>query len=354
MQVSEITIMQLSELKIGEKDAAGIVVFDIYTINSKCYAVYRTKARVMVQFADDHTLAESQRQKLASLAALRGQINSLIDGWYNSKSDELKKRAEHLDRRVADALITALEGDQPNASEILTEIRNEVIVDRKSRARFLYLISASLAALIFTIALVIVCLIRHSPNIEYGVAGGILGAFFSISIGIRSRTIRTDLHWRDNTSDAVLRVAVGMIAGFVIVCLYRLGFIDWLKFPQSLTSSLWMPNFILGFLGGFAERLIPDLLSKVASGNGSAIPEQDAAVNASKKPVDTSTSASVSGTAVATTSVPHAEDNIDSCLCDAQPVAGEEVTLDSDLPVATGGVTRENVAPSPPPQSKGV
>lgn len=83
--------MQLSELKIGEKDAAGIVVFDIYTINSKCYAVYRTKARVMVQFADDHNLAESQRQKLASLAALRGQINSLIDGWYNSKSDELKK-----------------------------------------------------------------------------------------------------------------------------------------------------------------------------------------------------------------------------------------------------------------------
>lgn len=157
-----------------------------------------------------------------------------------------------------------------------------MIVDRKSRARFLYLISASLAALIFTIALVIVCLIRHSPSIEYGVAGGILGAFFSISIGIRSRTIRTDLHWRDNTSDAVLRVAVGMIAGFVIVCLYRLEFIDWLKFPQSLASSSWMPNFILGFLGGFAERLIPDLLSKVASGNGSAIPEQDAAVNASK------------------------------------------------------------------------
>lgn len=73
--------MQLSELKIGEKDAAGIVVFDIYTINSKCYAVYRTKARVMVQFADDHNLAESQRQNWPLWRHCEGKsIASLMAG----------------------------------------------------------------------------------------------------------------------------------------------------------------------------------------------------------------------------------------------------------------------------------
>lgn len=349
--------MQLSDLTINEKDAAGILVVDIYTRNAPFYAVYRTKVRVMVQFADDQATAVLQRKQLAALAALRGQINSLIDGWYNSKDAELKTRAEHLDRRVADALITALEGDIPNASEILTEIRNEVIADRKSRARFLYLISASLASFVFAFILFIVCLFRHPPTIEYGIAGGIIGAFFSISIGIRSRTIRTDLHWRDNTSDAVLRIAVGMIAGLVIVCLYRLELVSVLQFPKPISASQWMPNFILGFLGGFTERMIPDLLSKFGSENSNTVMGQDAAVTASKGPTNAASSASAATAAIATATTakaePNAEDATDSCLCDAHPVEGEEVTQDSELPVATGGVTSENIAPSPLPQTKG-
>lgn len=349
--------MQLNELKINEKDAAGIVVVDIYTINPPLYAVYRTKVRVMVQFADDQATAVLQRKQLAVLAALRGQINCLIDGWYNSNNSEIKIRAEYLDRRVADALITALEGDIPNASEILTEIRNEVIADRKSRARFLYLISASIASAFFAFIIFIICIIRNTPTIEYGIAGGILGAFFSISIGIRSRTIRTDIHWRDNTSDAVLRIAVGTIAGLVIVCLYRLGLVSMLQFPKTISASVWMPNFILGFLGGFTERMIPDLLSRISSENSHVNKEQDAAVTASKGPstnMGLASAAMAAATAAVTMNTePHAEDTVDACLCDAHPVEGEEVTLDAELPAATGGVTSENVASSSSSQTKG-
>lgn len=344
--------MQLSDLKPSEKDAAGIAVVDIYAINSPFYAVYRTRVRVMVHFADEQAIAESQRQRLAALAALRGQINSLIDGWYNSKNPELKNKAEYLDRRVADALITALEGDMTNASDILTEIRNEVIADRKSRARFLYLISASIASFLLSSILVLECIIRHSPDTEFGVAGGILGAFFSISIGIRSRTIRTDLHWSDNASDAVLRIAVGTIAGFVIVCLYRVGLVSWLTFPTNI-SSPWMTNFVLGFIGGFSERMIPDLLTKVNSGNINSISGQDAAVTASKGPLNANGRAAATDARTISKTEPHVEDTVDSCLCDAHPVEGEEVTQDKDLPAATGGVTTENVAPSPSPQTKG-
>lgn len=343
--------MQLNELKINEKDAAGIVVVDIYTVNVPLYAVYRTAVRVMVQFADDQATAVLQRKQLAALAALRGQINGLIDGWYNSNSTELKNRAEHLDRRVADALITALEGDIPNASEILTEIRNEVIADRKSRARFLYLISASIASLAVAFILFIICLFRHQPTIEYGIVGGILGAFFSISIGIRSRTIRTDLHWRDNTSDAVLRIAVGMIAGLVIVCFYRLGLVNILQFPKPISQIPWMPNFILGFLGGFTERMIPDLLARIGSESSNDSKGLDAAVIASKGPSNaaaaSAASAAITAVAVTANAELNAEDTIDSCLCDAHPVEGEEVTRDEDLPAATGGVTSENITPAP-------
>lgn len=339
--------MLLSELKLGDKDAAGNVVIDIYAINAPLYAVYRTNMRVMVHFADLPATAELQRQRLAALAALRGQINTLIDGWYNSNSPDIKNKAIYLDRRVADALITALENDIPNASAILTEIRDEVIADRKSRARFLYLISASVASAIMSFILLIVFLVRSSPHIEYGVAGGILGAFFSISIGIRSRTIRTDIHWRDNASDAVLRIIVGTIAGFVIVCLYRLEMMSWLKFPSGATS-LWMPNFVLGFIGGFTERLIPDLLAKVSA---APLSGQDAAVAASKGPLSTAAAASAAAAATENTRLPQVgpniEDDVDSCLCDAHPVQGEEITADSELPVATGGVTTDNVAPTP-------
>lgn len=343
--------MRVNELKQGEKDAAGIIVADIYAINVPFYAVYRTNARVMVHFADEQTLAELQRQRLGALAALRGQINSLIDGWHNSKDMELKDKAKHLDRRVADALITALEGDVTNASELLAEIRNEVTADRKSRARFLYLLSASIASLILSLVLIIVGLIRPSMIIGYGVAGGILGAFFSISLGIRSRTIRTDLHWRDNASDAVLRIIVGTIASFVIVCLYRMGFVNWLRFPEAI--PYWMPNFVLGFIGGFSERMIPDLLNKVESGGINAAKGQDAAVTTSKGPLNTTGADAVKEMTTQTKTKPDEEEAVDCCLCDAPPVEGEVITPDSELPAATGGVTNENVAPSLSPQITG-
>ena len=99
-------------------------------------------------------------------------------------------------------------------------------------------------------------------------AVGALGAFFSIAIAIRGRTVLTDLHSRDNAADAVLRIVIGAIAAGLLVCfvLSRVAVvtIGGTALEVGTGNSAWMVTVIAAFLAGFSERLVPDLLEKSA------------------------------------------------------------------------------------------
>ena len=100
-------------------------------------------------------------------------------------------------------------------------------------------------------------------HVARGAIAGALGAFFSISLAIRKRTILPDLLRTSNMMDAVLRVTIGFIAGAVLTILIKAEMVQF-SFGSSATKDGALFVLSIGFVAGFAERMVPDLLEKTS------------------------------------------------------------------------------------------
>jgi len=360
----------MADLKVADVvpngiDAVGVPILEVYAKDPPSYAVYRTHDRVLVHYADDPSEATAQRTSLVGLNVLRGEINGLIDGWRNDNSPAVKSRAKRYERRVADALIVALEHDSAGALANLTEVKSDIIDERTSTARVWYLLAA--VATVAAVALIawLLGLIPAGVGAKLLAAdvnelwiaadAGALGAFFSIASAIRTRTILTDLRMTDNVADAVLRVLIGVIGAIVLICLLKSGAaslsLGAAKISAPGTADPWMTVFVFGFVSGFSERMIPDLLAKVAATPATvatpAPPSGGAGAGAGAGgaagpgggggPGPGGPGGGAGPGAGAAPPPVDPTDAVDACPCDA-PAHGDELTGDADLPAATGGV----------------
>ncbi len=368
---------RVDDIAVGRTDYTGLEIGTVYSKVPRVYAVYSNSDRVMIQYADDESLATEQRLALAHLAPLRGEINGLIDGWRSPRTVGSETgpahrasagdaRAKRYDRRTADALIVALQGDQASALVLLEAIKKEIVEERTSTGRVQYVVTAGF------VALVIFCLFWAFNDLNFprfvsrnntwmATSIGCLGAFFSIAIGIRGRTIQTDLRLRDNLVDAGLRIVIGAISAVVLFALFRSELFK-LTLGESGPITLCIAGaectppqidvaIIVAFLAGFSERLVGNLLdTRLVSPLG----ESPAIVQPVVAKVDPARPAADERNPRGLTSPPRVsrstaaptdddfDGQVDSCLCDVDLEDGE-ITEDINLPKASGGVEKSSV-----------
>ncbi|MBL8893861.1 MAG: hypothetical protein JNJ53_04620 [Rhizobiales bacterium] len=357
---------KVADIVLGQLDSTGSKIENVYSKVSGTYAVYRTPERVVIQYADDEKLGGEQRLALAPLNPIRGQIHGLVDGWRHSASPEKASAARLFDRRVADALIVALQGDQTHALDLLIDVKADVLEERTSVARTQYLLVAFACgvALILVLALVAANWLSLSETIRpllIGAAVGTVGALFSISLAIRSRSILTDLQSRDNAVDAGLRILIGAISAVVLFSIIQSELVK-IQFGSTAVALASMTTaqgiaiaVVVAFAAGFSERLIGDLLTESGltrsggkAGNPLAgeVPSKRAGERGSEanelNPLGKSKPARDED--VSDRAGPHAhveDDDADCCIAD-KTLTPAELTDDSELPEATGGVEKPN------------
>lgn len=322
MPQDETCASSAKEIVKGRKDPAGELIIKVYSYNPPFYAIYRTRDRLIVQFADSDALRSQQRARIVPLMPMRGQINGLINGWRSANDDgtvdsdaegegngerkevgrtglwralpdwrsstkrEQFRKVCRYDRRVADAIITLLE-DENNlklAQELLAQVKNDLIAERTAIARGQYVNRA------FVLVVALVGLtglltggffdrIHHFPfvlgPVWTAVSGGAVGAFFSIATGLKNRDVVIDLQNRENRIDVTLRMMIGAISGAILYSLFATGLVTTTLFEKKAivhgpiaVGPVYndLTVFLIGFVAGFLERLVPNLLSKTNFG----------------------------------------------------------------------------------------
>lgn len=105
----------------------------------------------------------------------------------------------------------------------------------------------------------------------------------------------------------------------------------------SLASEpAWLYILIVAFVGGFSERLVPDLLAKAA-----AEPSDASALASATTPSTPASPPSFAKAPVASGAVaPDASDHVHGpdCCLSGTPIAASEATPDTELPQASGGI----------------
>lgn len=349
--------MKVSQIQTGLADSSGERVEEVYSLNAPHYAVYRTSRRVMVHFADELSDQQpKQRAALAQINPLRGQIDGLLDGWQGAESINAASAAR-ADRRIADALVLALEQDLPNATLYLTQLKSDIEQERAARARRFYVIGTATTGAVLLIVMSVMLLLMAGiapPEIAADIrslmvaaGAGVLGAFFSSALAIRDRTPMNDLRLWDTVVDAVLRIIIGFIGGMVLYALFRTEVVSSIAFgdgadaldPVAIGYS-WIMVAVVGFVAGFVERLVGNLLAKSsiagASGDARAVPVPPGPPDAGRgRTVRVGTG--IAGDASTASLAFHSEGDDAADGCDAQFDPTQETT-DEELPAATGGV----------------
>jgi hypothetical protein len=289
----------VKDVEVGQMDSTGSEILTVYgKIGGKSggkeggrYAVYRNSRQVMIQFADDDDLGVNQRAALSPIVPLRSQITTMISKLLGDPAAYQQEKALEYANRLGISLLIALQGNLPLAETVMITIRDDMVEDKASDTRTWHILWATLA----TLGTVAIATILASswfvklftglgldkqawPNCWHAVAGGAMGALFSIALQIRARQVRIDSREWDNISDAVLRILVGATSGALLSALFLGKFIDIKIGETSIADSSGYGTLIIAFAGGFTERLVAEFLSKMGlTGNVVVAPPQTAA-----------------------------------------------------------------------------
>ena len=260
----------LKDIQIGKPDGRKIIISHIYAAQDGEYAIYQAD-EVMVQFADDPVKAQTQRKSILPLSSARAEVNALLQGLHCR---------EICDRQLAYALQLALDGDLDGARATTAAAKAAVSAKRAARGRFQYLkwsygTAVLLMGLLF-LASWLDPLQDPSSDLWLAAQAGLVGAAFSIALAIRNRTVALDTDLLDNVTDGTLRLVIGVISAGMLLLLFGSGVVPSLKIGDADLKGAaltWQTVLVIGFLGGFLERLVPDLLEKrIVPGNGGTTP----------------------------------------------------------------------------------
>jgi hypothetical protein len=250
----------VKDIRKGATDFRGQKVDYVFFKRSE-YAIYKAGSKVMIQLADDDARANKQVADIANLLPLRDQLQYLAAGIYSPHRCYFGQ--------IAEAIQLGLEGQADVAKKILGEAVDDAISIRQRNGRICYLRVAGYFAAGFAIPIacltLLLTLILHLNQNELviGLAtsgAGSIGALLSIAMAIRSRTVAIDGDATANIMEAFGRILIGVISAAALYLIMTSN----LKLPIQYNGQidLWHYILLIGFAGGFLERLLPDLLQK--------------------------------------------------------------------------------------------
>lgn len=247
-------------IRVGLLDSTGDPIKAVFSTHPPIYAVYESSNGIRVHFSDDRVLAAEQRKRVTALSPLRVEVSSL------SERESVITRSYSMHKQAA-ALVSCLEGNTQEGSRILMTLRDDLVRRRTQTISMYFVLTAIVAAIIISVIIESSLVILQSKfstfvSTLFHVAqvGGLSAAF---SIALRIRVLNLSWITSVNVFDASLRVCIGSICAAFLFTLFQSGLLSEISvggLPVTGPNMTLQTSILLGFFGGFGERLLPDSL----------------------------------------------------------------------------------------------
>jgi hypothetical protein len=269
----------LSQIKIGELDKLQNTILQIYLCGED-YKIYRTRRGVGIHFADCRLRERVQREKYGKIFNKLSYLRFLTSQMFRVPFSDrlsigrLRRSGGFYDNQSAEAICLAMKERITEANEILDRGIDLAASRNTNENRIRYLGACLVVALLLVLSLWLLYLLSprwplpsppDSHPLLLAAGAGALGAVFSISTRVQKLKLHPCEQSVMNYIMGALRVLIGFASGALILLLAtrtESGKSITAVFDPKLTGS-WHDIALLGFFGGFAERLVPFLLGKL-------------------------------------------------------------------------------------------
>jgi len=262
----------LCQLKEGQKDKLGHTVEEIFWIGQG-YAVYRSEKGVYVQFSDAPDVEAVQRSRFTAISPELCELRYLTYEMRYGLFGVLRSRtgghpSSLYEHNMAQAVMLVIEERADQGVELAKQALKMAVtrVTNDNTAKYFgcCLLCWALFAFAGTAALL------GKPSLEWRVfviaaIAGVTGAMLSVATRLQAFELHPCQQSSMNYVMASSRIFIGFISGPLLLLLG----LTVLKEPLSgLLPKMgeWQQIAVLGLIGGFTERLVPNLLTQTSRG----------------------------------------------------------------------------------------
>jgi len=285
----------LAKLERNKRDKLGNLVLEIFWLGSD-FAIYRTERGVFVHFADCPEEARVQRcnfteisPELCELRFLTSQMRHV--GWLQRflRRKKIVPREENhgdedtsfqedpgdslFDHNIAQAIMLAMEGKTPASKRLVKATLSMAVLRATNDNTIRYVMSCVLAAMaVFAASPIVIAGLYYFEAMSlmgYVTASlfGTLGAVFSIITRVQAFEMKPCQQSNMNYWMASTRIGIGVMGGFMLFLIADNTTARNLFNPDLFGSGAlqnWQGAAVIGFLGGFAERLVRTMFKRTA------------------------------------------------------------------------------------------
>lgn len=274
----------LADIRRGKEDKLGNKVQEILWCGAE-YIVYRSCLGVYVHFADCADTEARQRKAFNEICPELCELRFLTHEMHRkrkvrnflrwifrwSRKEDGRPGASLFEHNIAQAIMLLME-DDPKPAKAIAKAALAMAVVRSTNDNTIRYVRSSIVASLWAIPLAYFAIYPPAflPDSEFAstcfIAAlfGVLGAAFSVITRVQSFRMKPCQQSNMNYMMARTRIAIGLIAGLMLYLLLAQPF-GHAVINQTLLDD-WKAIAVIGFVAGFAERLVPTVFQRTAAG----------------------------------------------------------------------------------------
>jgi len=258
---------RLCDLMEGRNDKLGHKVEDILWIGQD-YAIYCSEKGMYVQFSDSPEEEAAQRCRFTEISPEICELRYLTPQMHlGGRFGFGRDHPSLYDHNIAQAMMLVMERKVEDGKQLAQQTLKMAVQRVTNDNTVRYLTSCLLVGVPAATVCCILLFLPLPPELRaliIAAMSGAIGAMLSVATRLQAFQLQPCNQSNMNYWMSITRVGIGFVAGPILLLLSHTILSEPMRNVVMGKEGEWQGIVVLGLIGGFAERLIPNLLQRTA------------------------------------------------------------------------------------------